>query len=148
MATIFTKFDIGCKIYTLGDISMSYAAKHTECTICDSTGKINVKGKTFMCPNCGDKRETDWNTFRFRRNKPSTIPKTVGMVTVVNKQGKIEITYMCEETGIGTGKVYQEDECFRTYDEVVKFTEKENMEYERSEIEQYGHILPELDVVY
>lgn len=78
MTTISTKFDIGCKIYTLGDIHRSYAEKHVECIICNSTGKINVKGKTFKCPNCGGKKKTDWGTFRFRRNKPSTIPKTVG----------------------------------------------------------------------
>jgi hypothetical protein len=39
---------------------------------------------------------------------------------------KKEITYMCKETGIGSGTVYYENRLFSTYEKALNFVENAN----------------------
>ena len=136
------KFNLGDKIYRLGRLFIDYPNEHhKECNICSSTGQITIKGENFRCPKCGGKKETDFSVSHYHRIQPSIIAYTIGQVEIKVQKDKTEIRYMCEETGIGSGAVYLEDECFATYEEAVLATDKENFQYQQEEIKKYGHTL-------
>lgn len=137
-----SKFNLGDKIYRLGGLYIDYPNEHhKECNICSSTGQITIKGENFRCPKCGGKMETDFSVSRYHRGKPSAIAGTIGQISVTIREDKTEIRYMCEETGIGSGAVYLEDECFATYEEAILATDTENLKYQQEEIAKYGHTL-------
>lgn len=137
-----SKFNLGDKIYRLGGLYIDYPNKfHKECNICSSTGQVTINGETFCCPKCDGKVETDFSVRHYHRGEPSPIAYTIGQVEVKVKKDKAEIRYMCEETGVGSGTVYCEDECFATYEEAVLATDMENYQYQQEEIAKYGHTL-------
>lgn len=136
-----SKFNLGDKIYRLGGLHIDYPKKHKECNVCSSTGQVTINGETFWCPKCGGKAETDFSVSHYYREKPSAIAYTIGQISVRVQKDKTEIRYMCKETGIGSGAVYCEDECFATYEEAVLATDKENLQYQQEEIAKYGHTL-------
>ena len=137
-----SKFNLGDKIYRLGGLYIDYPNKqYKECNVCSSTGQVTINGETFRCPKCGGKVETDYSVSHYHRGKPSQIAYTIGQISIRVQKDKIEVRYMCEETGIGSGTVYDENECFATYEEAVLATDKENFQYQQEEITKYGHAL-------
>ena len=85
--------------------------------------------------------ETDFSVSRYHRGKPNPTAGTIGQISVTIRKDKTEIRYMCEETGIGSGAIYLEDECFTTYEEAVLATDAENSKYQQEEIKKYGRTL-------
>ena len=85
--------------------------------------------------------ETDFSISHYHRGQPSTIAHTIGQISVTIREDETKIQYMCEETGIGSGTIYREDESFATYEEAVLATDKENFQYQQEEIAKYGHTL-------
>lgn len=136
-----SKFNLGDKIYILGGLHIDYPKKHKECTACSSTGIITINGEAFWCPKCGAKFETDFSVSHYHRGKPCPVAYTIGQISVKVQEDKVEIQYMCKETGVGSGTVYCENECFATYEEAVLATDKENFQYQQEEIAKYGHTL-------
>lgn len=137
-----SKFNLGDKIYLLGGLYIDYPNKHhKECNVCSSTGQVTINGETFCCPKCNGEVRTDYSVQYYRRNKPSPVAYTIGQIEVKVQKNKTEIQYMCKETGVGSGTIYYEDECFATYEEAVLATDKENYQYQQEEIAKYGHIL-------
>jgi hypothetical protein len=118
---ITTKFDIGdyCVPIRLMKVSV-----FIPCTTCDGTGRATLKNEqTISCPTCyGRKGATEWHDARW-----GILPDAPGDV------GKIEATrydpfsqhhrddsrtrYMLWSTGVGSGSVYSEDDCFASRDE-------------------------------
>lgn len=140
---IETRFSIGDKIYTADPVKFRYPTKNVNCDICDSTGKVTIKDQEFICPKCRGKEETIHNVCRKRYPNPSMFGKKVGYVSVVITDSEKEIKYMCKETGIKTGRLYDDSLCFATYQEVFDFVESENKKFEEAEIKEYGYVLPE-----
>ena len=141
---IQSKFNLGDKIYRLGRLYIDHPTKHpNECNICSSTGRVTIDGESFCCPKCKGKVEveTDYSVTHYHRGEPSMDAYTIGQISARVQKNKIEIQYMCKETGIGSGRIYNEDECFATYEEAILATDKENFKYQQEEIAKYGHTL-------
>lgn len=140
---IETRFSIGDKIYTVDTVKFTYPTKNVKCDICDSTGKVFIKNQEFVCPKCRGKKETNHDICRRRYPTPSMFSKRVGYIRIEIKDNGEKISYMCKETGIGTGILYDESMCFATHEEVINFVETENKKFEEDEIKEYGYVLPE-----
>ena len=52
-------FKLGQEVYNTKDINHRFRF-HKECSYCDNTGKVFIKGKEFTCPNCNEVIELDW----------------------------------------------------------------------------------------
>lgn len=138
------KFYIGDKFYTVGSLHRDFFEIPCSCEVCSSTGEINVKGKTFVCPECGGKKIHDYNKSRSRYETPNKAPLTVAKITIKQKLNEeLSVEYMAYETGMPSGRVYKQSDCFRTYDEALKETFKRNAEFISKEIEKYGRELTE-----
>jgi hypothetical protein len=125
---IKNKFEMGQKVYYVGGVSIKYEKIHVPCNICDSTGEVEIKGQTFKCPHCGGKYTEDYEHKKMYFSKPSTVPRTIGQIRVKITENKQEIQYMCKETGINSGTVYDENRLFATYGKALEFVEKANEE--------------------
>lgn len=82
------------------------------CNTCEGTCKVTVAGHedvTTYCPSCrGGKiwQDTEGKYFVIQQ-------LTVGQVRI-QAGYEPEVTYMCEETGVGSGSVWKEDKLFLT----------------------------------
>ena len=50
---IKTKFKVGDKLYYIERSEYSYE----DCNICDNTGRVIIKNKEFLCPECNGDRQ-------------------------------------------------------------------------------------------
>ena len=122
------KFKIGQKVYAV--ISKSDTRqKHIECEVCNSTGYVKVEGReeNFICPVCHGRTETEHYGYKYiiTLNKA-----TIGKIDIqeyapkYENRHKSEIRYMLEETGVGSGTVWNEERLFATEEEANEFCEK------------------------
>ena len=125
---IKVKFEMGQQVYYVGGVHIKYDQIHVPCETCDSTGIVKIKGKEFECPQCGGETRADHEHRKMYFSKPSTVPRTIGQIRVKITGKKQEIQYMCKETGINSGTVYDENRLFATYEAACQFVEKANEE--------------------
>jgi len=113
--TIETSFSIGDKIYVLRDKRLR---KQVMCGACRGKGKLTGMDELELkCPKCQD----GFLTFHEKVQNHVVGPLTIGKVSVqvvesrgvegyfgdnYAHQSKREESYMCEETGVGSGFVY------------------------------------------
>lgn len=57
---IETKYDLNDTVYC---IDKDWRQKNVPCKICDSTGKVEIKGKQWVCPNCGGEKLEETERF-------------------------------------------------------------------------------------
>ena len=118
---IFTfKYDLGDKVF-YPDIDRNVVSNFKACEVCEGTGKIRVKDREYCCQEKGC-------AFNYKENLCgiySTITAEVAtsrQITIgeqkveINKKNIVE-QYMCNETGIGTGSVYNVKYLFETKEE-------------------------------
>lgn len=141
----YAKFGIGHKIYVVGSLHCSYPKIHEPCGICHSTGEVKISGKTFTCPECGGKMTFDHERARYRHEMPAKMPMEIGLVKEVkrNRTAETEVSYMTYETGVCSGRVYTQEDCFSSYEEAVKETERRNTKFIAEEIKKHGRELTE-----
>lgn len=141
----YAKFGIGDKIYVLGGLHITYPEIHEPCGICHSTGKVKISGKSFTCPECNGKMTFDYERARYRYEMPAKMPMEIGQVKEVkrNRTAEPEVSYMTYETGICSGRLYAQENCFFLYEEAVKETERRNAEFIAEEIRKHGRELTE-----
>ena len=125
---IESKFNIGDKVYHVSGACVEYPKVRVECDTCDTTGHITVKGKTYLCPECRGNYTEDYNNPKSYFPNPFPTTLTIGQVRTITTKDKTEIRYMCKETGIGSGTLYEETRLFSTYDEAIDFVKKANKE--------------------
>lgn len=119
MATINTKYSVGDAVY--------HAAITTEkfrhpCPDCNDTKKwrgLSPAGGEyeFPCPRCTARyRSDDTLSLDYSQYVPSVRRLTIGSVQYNSAPGHYDsgARYMCVETGVGGGSVYQEDSLFET----------------------------------
>lgn len=141
----YAEFKIGHKIYVVGGLHCSYPKIHEPCGICHSTGEVKISGKTFTCPECGGKMTYDHERARYRYEMPAKTPMEIGRVEEVRRKGetKVKVSYMTYETGVGSGRVYAQEDCFFLYEEAVRETKRRNAEFIAEEIKKHGRELTE-----
>ena len=122
-----SKFDLGQRVYLVRNIRDT---KWHVCQTCDGSGMIYVKNEQFSCPSCHGSRGRyidDPKTVC----SVSQMSLTIGMVRAearsefVYSKGR-DVTYMCLETGVGSGSVYYECDLFATLDEAKAECQRRN----------------------
>lgn len=138
--TLETKFGIGDRVFLIGH---SDVYRVRNCKTCDHTGKVTISGEQFICPNCSGRSAhrqysgQAWyvHSFKTRIGKVGVevnIDETWRMSSHGSRPGcaydshTVKVTYMVEETGIGSGTVWSEDTAFATQTEAQAECDERN----------------------
>lgn len=111
---LISKFDIGDKVFE-GQARLTQTS--IPCDFCEGTGKRDVPSATqgtitrrVPCPKCKGAREFPGPpAFTI-----SVVELTIGEVRITDGRQGREEQYMCEETGIGSGRLYDADKITST----------------------------------
>lgn len=140
-----SKFDLNDTVYT---ITRTSVPKTKTCTGCEGAGVIELKnGNKSGCPEChGRKIVLVPQPVQFN---VQLVPLTIGLVRVqaknlfqegifdnigYYKEGltEFETEYMCYETGIGSGTVWNEENLFATQEEAQAEADRLNKKEQES----------------
>lgn len=119
---IETKFSIGDVVYFA---TTTTERKTHECPDCLGTRKwkaISPAGTeyTFDCPRCTSSYQSEHRlSLNYTQFTPATRKLTIGSVKTNNEGSVNENEYMCLETGVGSGSVYDEVRLFATEEEAM-----------------------------
>ena len=110
---IETKYNIGDVVYHGCADSVQRAVK---CVDCDGTGEVTVTpaaGKPWKvkCPPCYGK-----GTLLEYGYDPKVESMTIGSVRFNSNDAHNPVTYMCRETGVGSGSVWSEKSLHETHE--------------------------------
>jgi hypothetical protein len=124
MAVITTKYSVGDIVFHAGTTT---EAKQHPCPDCDGSRKWKaispVGGEyEFGCPRCCARYHgKDDLRIDYTAHVPSVRRLTIGSVSF-NSYGD-GTRYMCQETGVGSGSLYEEDRLFETEAEALAASE-------------------------
>lgn len=118
---IETKYSIGDKVFKISEISKP---KYKECPACEGFKKITLPKTEVECPTCNGRGVLCTGHFTFYTVKERSM--TIGQVRSEIEIDKANIGYMCEETGVGAGSVYHEDQLFSSKVEAQEFANNLN----------------------
>ena len=122
-----SKYDIGQKIWIVRRFAKQI---NKECGFCSGSGRaIGADLTGYTCPVCiGRGYNKDYEKIRYN----VLLIGTIGLVRIERREAegysKQEVQYMCYQTGIGSGSVYNEDDCFTSEREANKEAERRNHE--------------------
>lgn len=146
MTTITTKFGIGDTVYWASTV---IAQKQHPCPDCLGSREWKATSPagaeyTFACPRCSERymRNCDLS-LKYSVHEPAVRKMTVGSVRTDSHEDKPN-SYMCRETGVGSGAVYYENDLFATEAEAMRAAEA--MAVSRTQqtdwmVKQYDHSL-------
>lgn len=121
------KYEVGQKVFAVRKISDS-RQKHIDCEVCNSTGKVKIEGREeeYTCPCCNGRMETGHFGYKYIIAYPQAKIGKVQIEEYAKKYRSYEskVSYMLEETGVGSGTVWREDRLFPTEKEANEFCEK------------------------
>lgn len=119
------KFEVGQRVFAVSNISDTKKV-HVDCNICNSTGAVEINGEKFVCPSCHGRTNTEHYGFKYVISYHGARIGRVSTEEYAKKYYSYEskITYMLEETGVGSGRVWKEERLFATEDEAKEFCEK------------------------
>lgn len=122
MNTITTRYAVGDTVYRAGMITEN---RRHPCPDCLDTGKWKAASPAgsdyeFSCPRCTARyRSDDSLSLDYSVYVPHVTKLTVGSVRVDTSDPTRSPSYMCVETGVGSGSVYYEGELFPTEAEAL-----------------------------
>jgi hypothetical protein len=124
MATITTKYSIGDKVFYP---STTTERKQHPCPDCKGSRKWEAKSPaggeyTFACPRCAASYNSDRDmTLDYSASVPVVRSLTIGSVQFNTAPSSYDhgARYMCQETGVGSGNVYNEKDLFLTEEEAL-----------------------------
>lgn len=124
MAVIETKYSVGDKVF---HASTTTTAKQHPCPDCLGEREWNVTSPaggeyTIGCPRCSARFLSDADlSLTYTAHVPSVQPMTIGSVQYnsVPSGWDSGARYMCRETGVGSGSVYNEDRLFSTEEDAT-----------------------------
>lgn len=122
MATITTKYSIDDKVF---HATVTTERKQHPCPDCKGTKKWSATSPagseyTFACPRCAASYNNDRDlTLDYSASVPCVKQLTIGSVQYNSAHGSHDhgARYMCRETGVGSGSVYNESDLFSTGEE-------------------------------
>lgn len=126
MANIETKFSIGDKVYRA---YLGTETKRLPCPDCMEHKKWSVTSPggheyTFPCPRCSQNYgPKDGLRLTYEQFVAKSEPLTIGSVRLDTNDKENPVSYMCVETGVGSGSVYYEKLLFSTRDEAIAAAE-------------------------
>lgn len=124
MASIETKYSVGDVVYFASTVS---TRKKHDCPDCLGTRKWSAQspaGSTFefACPRCTASYQSDRDlSLDYTAYAPAAGRLTIGSIQVNTAPGAYDhgTRYMCVETGVGSGSIYNEDRLFETEAEAM-----------------------------
>lgn len=144
--TLTTKFGIGDTVYWATTIIVQKQHPCPDCLDTKSWNAISPAGVeyTFPCPRCSASYMGNNDlSLKYSVHEATCQKMTVGSVRVDTHDDKPN-SYMCRETGVGSGSVYYENDLFATEEEAMQAAKaKAVSRTESSEwmVEQYGKSL-------
>lgn len=143
---IETKYSIGDTVYYAGVATIT---KKMDCPDCKGTHKWKAIAPSgaeyeFNCPRCSDRYVTRELSLKYQQYEPAIRALTIGSVrTDSNDKPEERNSYMCEETGVGGGTVYYEQDLWNTEERAtVRAWEIANQRNKEPEIaERYNQAL-------
>lgn len=128
MAVIETKYSIGDTVFFAGTTT---TRKQHPCPDCNGLRKwkaISPAGGEyeFSCPRCSASYNADRDlTLDYTAHVPLVTRLTIGSVQYNSAPGSYDhgARYMCAETGIGSGSVYDENRLFKSEVEALRAAE-------------------------
>lgn len=109
-----TKFDLDQEVWIVhqGQVTKKH---HVQCEACDSTGYVTIKDRTYECPKCYGRMESDICKLQYSiysHGKVGKISSEHYSREYEYYTDKDEITYMIDSTGVGSGSVWKESQVF------------------------------------
>lgn len=149
MATITTKYSIGDKVY---HATTTTEKKRHPCPDCLGERKWSVKSPggidyTIDCPRCSASYNSDRDlTLDYSVLVPRAGALTIGSIQYNSVPSSYDhgARYMCRETGVGSGSVYNEADLFLTEEEALAAAKiKADLANEKTEwvVKQYNKTL-------
>lgn len=124
MAQIETKYSVGDVVWFASTVS---TRKRHDCPDCLGTRKWSAQSPAggtfeFACPRCSASYQSDRDlSLDYTAYEPTAGRLTIGSIQVNTAPGAYDHgnRYMCVETGVGSGSIYNEDLLFETEDEAL-----------------------------
>lgn len=120
------RFEIGAKVFVA---NVSQTKGQHPCPDCLGTREwkvITATGHemTTACMRCGSNTLRDFPSLDFQKFVAGTRELTIGAVRIdtASYDGKY-ISYMCDETGVGSGSIYYEDDVYPTQEQAMAIAE-------------------------
>lgn len=125
MATITTKYSIGDAVFRAGTVTTKKQHPCPDCLGTKSWKASSPAGRdySFSCPRCSASFHANNDLcIDYTAHVPHVEKLTIGQLrTETDHANKVQ--YMCLETGIGGGSVYNEGDLFPTEKEALKAAE-------------------------
>lgn len=147
MNTLQTKFAVGDVVY---HASTNLVIKQHKCPDCKDKREwatISPAGGsyTFACPRCTAAYISSRETSLSYHEHESVVERlTIGSIRLDTADSQGSVSYMCEETGVGGGRVYRENHLFRTMATAMDAAEQIASQYNASNkqiVEHYSQTL-------
>jgi hypothetical protein len=130
MAVIETKYSVGEKVWLA---STTTETKQHPCPDCKDTRQWNATSPagdkfTFACPRCSASYSSfDDMSLKYQAHVPLVREMTIGSIRYDSHEwphrAEPPTSYMCCETGVGSGSIYREDRLFMTESDALKHAE-------------------------
>jgi hypothetical protein len=116
---IKSKFSIGETVYYATTTHVTRRAECPDCLGQKEWKAISPAGDefTFSCPRCCKSYSND---LEYHVRHPSVRQLTIGSVRIDTADKEKPISYMCQETGVGSGSIYDEADFFSTEDQAFE----------------------------
>lgn len=123
------KFNKGDKVFSA---ESSYVDRYIACPDCLGTLKWIVvfadgEAKEIECQTCKNGWEPACGKIKYQEWSPQISEVTIGSIKY-DGESKSPFSYMCIETGIGSGRVYYEEDLFDNYEDASKCAIYKNQE--------------------
>lgn len=117
------KFALGDRVFFASTLP---STEKLPCPDCLETGKWTVRSPAgaeaeVTCPRCDGRKYLPLRSFA-----PTTSLLTIGKITAATSSSFSDdslVQYMCQETGVGSGSIYNEDRLFATEEEAQRVAE-------------------------
>lgn len=119
MATLTTKFSVGDRVFSAGT---TIVRKQRPCPDCMGSKKWKATSPAgvdyeFSCPRCSPLyRSHQEISLDYSAHAPLVQSLTIGQVRV-QAGADPEVRYMCQETGVGSGQLWDETDLYATREE-------------------------------
>lgn len=128
MATLTTKYSIGDTVYHASTIVSKKTHPCPDCLgekVWKATSPAGAE-YSFPCPRCSASYNSDRDLMLdYQAHVPLVSKLTIGSIQVNTANGAYDegARYMCHETGVGSGSVYDEARLFETEEEATAVAE-------------------------
>jgi hypothetical protein len=123
MGTITTKYSIGDRVFHSQILTEKRRRPCPDCLGAKKWEATSPAGTKYLfdCPRCSASYHSDSDLqLDYSAYTPAVRPLTIGSIQFNSAKGWDHgARYMCRETGVGSGSVYNEDDLFQTEEEAT-----------------------------